>query len=104
MTTSPHSTTQPAFRGFLKASGQAEVWDDTDKKKFDQFGWRTRTNESAFSSDTLIGNWNEERFDVSRLAQPRCLPSQVRERERETQKFLSGLHNSQITVVLQQLL
>lgn len=26
----------PTFRGFLKASGQAEVWDDTDKKKFDQ--------------------------------------------------------------------
>ena len=26
----------PTFRGFLKASGQAEVWDDTDKKKFNQ--------------------------------------------------------------------
>lgn len=65
-----------AFRGFLKASGQAEVWDDTDKKKFDQFGWRTRTTESAYSSDTLIGNWNEERFDVSKLAQPKRLPSQ----------------------------
>ena len=66
----------PNFRGFLKASGQAEVWDDTDKKKFNQFGWRSWTNESAYSSDTLIGNWNEERFDVSKLARSKCLPSQ----------------------------
>ena len=66
----------PTFKGFLKASGQAEVWDDTDKKKFSQFGWRTRTTESAYSSDTLIGNWNEERFDVTKLAQSKRLPSQ----------------------------
>lgn len=70
------SSQQPAFKGFLKASGQAEVWDDTDRKKFDQFGWRTRTSESAYSSATLIGNWNEEHFDASRMAHPSPLPSQ----------------------------
>ena len=70
---------QPMFSGFLKASGQAEIWDDTDKKKFQQFGWRTTTNESAYSNETLIGNWNEERFDVSKLVEPRPLPSQVSE-------------------------
>ena len=68
---------QPTFSGFLKASGQAEIWDDTDKKKFQQFGWRTTTNESAYSHKTLIGNWNEERFDVSKLVEAKPLPSQV---------------------------
>lgn len=64
------------FKGFLKASGQAEVWDDTDEKKFSQFGWRTNTSESAYSTNTLIGNWNEERFDLSKLSQTRAPPSQ----------------------------
>lgn len=63
----------PAFQGFLKASGQAELWGKGEKPS-DQFGWRTHTTE--YSSDTLIGNWNEERFDVSKLAQSKCLPSQ----------------------------
>lgn len=63
----------PDFQGFLKASGQAELWDKGGKQS-DQFGWRTHTTE--YSSDTLIGNWNEERFDVAKLAQSRCLPSQ----------------------------
>ncbi len=60
--------TSVTFKGFLKASGQAEVWDDTDEKKFSQFGWRTKTTESAYSTNTLIGNWNEERFDISKLS------------------------------------
>ena len=70
-------TAQPTFKGFLKASGHAEIWDDTDVKKFQQFGWRTTTRESSYSSNTLIGNWNEERFDVKRFCQPKPLPSQV---------------------------
>lgn len=64
----------PSFHGFVKASGQAELWNGAGGKKEDQFGWRSHTTE--YSSDTLIGNWNEERFDVTRLAQPKCLPSQ----------------------------
>ncbi len=71
------SSAHPAFRGFVKASGQAAVWEGGRGGKDGGLGWQTRTNESAFSSDTLIGNWNEERFDVSRLSQPKCLPSQV---------------------------
>ena len=64
----------PSFQGFLKASGQAELWDKGGKKS-DQLGW-CRTHTTEYSSDTLIGNWNEERFDVSKLAQSKCLPSQ----------------------------
>lgn len=64
------------FKGFLKASGQAEVWDDTDEKKFSQFGWRTNTTESAYSTNTLIGNWNEEKFDLSKLSKTPAPPSQ----------------------------
>ena len=41
------------------------VWDKGGKQS-DQFSWRTHTTE--YSSDTLIGNWNEERFDVAKLA------------------------------------
>lgn len=29
-----------------------------------------------YSCDTLIGNWNEEKFDVKELSKARCLPSQ----------------------------
>lgn len=54
------------FKGFLKASGQAQVWDHTDNKKSSQLGWKTET---AYSTDTLVGNWNEEWFDVSKMSQ-----------------------------------
>lgn len=64
---------QPAFRGFLKASGTVG---EGQLGRGEGVGWQGRTNVSTFSSDTLIGNWNEERFDVSRLTQPRPLPSQ----------------------------
>jgi len=66
---------QPSFQGFMRATGHAEVWEDD--KKFQQFGWRTTTSESAYSTDTLIGNWNEERFDVREIAKAKPLPSQV---------------------------
>ena len=65
---------KPAFRGFLKASGTVG---EGEVGRGEGVGWQGRTNVNTFSSDTLIGNWNEERFDVSRLAQPRALPSQV---------------------------
>lgn len=68
---------KPGFRGFSKVSGYAEIWDETDTKKLEQSGWRTGTNESAYSTDTLIGNWNEQRFDVTYISKRRSLPSQV---------------------------
>ena len=36
----------------------------------------SRTHTTEYSSDKLIGNWNKERFDVTKLAQSKCLPSQ----------------------------
>ena len=71
------SISPPTFHGFLKASGHAEVWDDTDEKKFEQFGWRSTTNESSYSTSTLIGNWNEEKFDIKEMVEGKPLPSQV---------------------------
>lgn len=35
--------------------------------KFGQFGWRCTTTECSYSTDTLIGNWNEQRFDINRM-------------------------------------
>ena len=40
-----------------------------------QLGWLGPQN--AYSPSTLIGNWNEKRFDISLLAQSKPLPSQV---------------------------
>ena len=66
------------FCGFLAASGNGEVWDHSDENKFKQFGWRCTTNETEYSHDTLIGNWNEERYDIKSIAKRKPLPSQVR--------------------------
>ncbi|XP_053546391.1 UPF0686 protein C11orf1 homolog [Bombina bombina] len=59
----------------LRADGHGEVWDDTDVK-FSQYGWRCTTNEDSYSNKTLMGNWNEEWFDVSKLKERKPLPSQ----------------------------
>jgi len=67
---------RPPFCNFLTASGHGEIWDHTDEKKFKQFGWRCTTNETEYSRGTLIGNWNEERFDTRSMAKRRPLPSQ----------------------------
>ena len=66
-----------SFISELKATGHGEVWDHTDRNKFRQFGWRCTTNETAYSNDTLIGNWNEQRFDIHRMFQPQPIPSSV---------------------------
>ena len=68
---------RPPFCGYLTASGHGETWDHTDANKFKQFGWRCTTNETEYSHDTLIGNWNEERYDVKTMAKNKPLPSQV---------------------------
>lgn len=66
------------FVSVLQATGHGEVWDHTDAKKFTQFGWRCTNRESSYSpTQTLIGNWNEQRFDISTLSQAKTIPSQV---------------------------
>ncbi|NXC40152.1 CK001 protein, partial [Penelope pileata] len=66
------------FTGSLKpATGHGELWEDEDSPaKFSQYGWRCTTNENQYSLKTLMGNWNEERFDIQSIARPRPLPSQ----------------------------
>ena len=65
------------FCGHITATGQGEVWDHTDAKKFSQFGWRCTTNETNYSQNTLIGNWNEEKYDTKDMATRKPIPSQV---------------------------
>uniref|UniRef100_A0A8B9EA47 Chromosome 11 open reading frame 1 n=1 Tax=Anser cygnoides TaxID=8845 RepID=A0A8B9EA47_ANSCY len=44
--------------------------------KFFQYGWRCTTNENDYSNKTLMGNWNEERYDTRKLHSPsHFLPS-----------------------------
>lgn len=72
------STKELPFISELKATGHGEVWEHTtDQNKFRQFGWRCTTNETSYSNDTLIGNWNEQRFDIHRMFRPEPMPSSV---------------------------
>ncbi|KAL5499627.1 hypothetical protein EMCRGX_G011079 [Ephydatia muelleri] len=90
---------EPAFRGFSKVSGYAEIWDETDTKKLEQSGWRTGTNENAYSTDTLIGNWNEQRFDVTYISKRRSLPSQYDHcYETTSRKDYTNHHHSKPTI------
>uniref|UniRef100_H9GBH7 Cilia and flagella associated protein 68 n=1 Tax=Anolis carolinensis TaxID=28377 RepID=H9GBH7_ANOCA len=44
--------------------------------KFFQYGWRCTTNEDSYNNKTLLGNWNEERYDVRKVLQAKPMPSQ----------------------------
>lgn len=67
------------FQASVQATGQGEVWDHRDTHKFEQFGWRTEKNDTIYTpAGPLMGNWNEERFDVNVRSQAAPLPSQVR--------------------------
>ncbi|XP_076969089.1 cilia- and flagella-associated protein 68 isoform X1 [Tamandua tetradactyla] len=67
----------PHCGSLINADGHAEVWTDwNDMSKFFQYGWRCNTNENAYSNRTLIGNWNQERYDLRNIVQPKPLPSQ----------------------------
>ncbi|CAL1543464.1 unnamed protein product [Lymnaea stagnalis] len=68
----------PAFRSIVRAAtGGAETWSHTDDSmKMRQYGWRCSTNEDLYSTRTLIGNYNEERFDLKEIKKNKPLPSQ----------------------------
>ncbi|XP_023565362.1 UPF0686 protein C11orf1 homolog isoform X1 [Octodon degus] len=67
----------PHYGSLINANGQAEVWTDwNDMSKFFQYGWRCTTNENSYSNRTLMGNWNQERYDLRNIVQPKPLPSQ----------------------------
>ncbi|KAF6102339.1 hypothetical protein HJG60_001633 [Phyllostomus discolor] len=69
--------TNPHYGSLINADGHAEVWTDwNDMSKFFQYGWRCTTNENAYSNHTLMGNWNQERYDLRNIVQPKPLPSQ----------------------------
>ncbi|XP_071958270.1 cilia- and flagella-associated protein 68-like [Antedon mediterranea] len=66
-----------SFRSMIRASGLGEVWTHTtDVDKFKQYGWRCTTKENCYSPQTLVGNWNERRFDIEKVRVPKQLPSQ----------------------------
>lgn len=66
------------FSNNLKADGHGEVWVDMrPETKFKQYGWRCTTKEDSYSNRTLIGNWNQERYDLCKLEERKPLPSQV---------------------------
>ncbi|ESO93723.1 hypothetical protein LOTGIDRAFT_203076 [Lottia gigantea] len=69
---------EPAFRSMIRASGLGEEWvHDHDESKFKQVGWRCTTKEDAsYGNSTLIGNWNEKRFDIGKAKETKPLPSQ----------------------------
>ncbi|XP_008063785.1 UPF0686 protein C11orf1 homolog isoform X2 [Carlito syrichta] len=69
--------TNPHCGSLINADGHGEVWTDwNDMSKFFQYGWRCTTNENSYSNCTLMGNWNQERYDLRNIVQPKPLPSQ----------------------------
>ncbi|XP_036775613.1 cilia- and flagella-associated protein 68 isoform X4 [Manis pentadactyla] len=67
----------PHYGSLINADGHGEVWIDwNDMSKFFQYGWRCTTHENAYSNQTLMGNWNQERYDLTNIVQPKPLPSQ----------------------------
>uniref|UniRef100_M3ZAC8 Cilia and flagella associated protein 68 n=2 Tax=Nomascus leucogenys TaxID=61853 RepID=M3ZAC8_NOMLE len=69
--------TNPHCGSLINADGHGEVWTDwNNMSKFSQYGWRCTTNENTYSNRTLMGNWNQERYDLRNIVQPKPLPSQ----------------------------
>uniref|UniRef100_A0A8C6A8K8 Cilia and flagella associated protein 68 n=1 Tax=Marmota marmota marmota TaxID=9994 RepID=A0A8C6A8K8_MARMA len=67
----------PHCGSLINADGHGEVWTDwNDISEFFQYGWRCSTNENSYSNRTLVGNWNQERYDIRNIVQPKPLPSQ----------------------------
>ncbi|XP_062816861.1 cilia- and flagella-associated protein 68 isoform X1 [Anolis carolinensis] len=67
----------PLHGCLLHANGHGEVWTDWNSTaKFFQYGWRCTTNEDSYNNKTLLGNWNEERYDVRKVLQAKPMPSQ----------------------------
>ncbi|XP_070808350.1 cilia- and flagella-associated protein 68 [Pituophis catenifer annectens] len=67
----------PLHGCLLHADGHGEVWTDWNStSKFFQYGWRCTTNEDMYANKTLLGNWNEERYDIQKRRQLKPLPSQ----------------------------
>ncbi|XP_021093566.1 UPF0686 protein C11orf1 homolog isoform X2 [Heterocephalus glaber] len=72
-----HFLTYPHRERLINADGHGKVWTDwNDASKFFQYGWRCTTNENSYCNRTLMGNWNQERYDLRNIVQPKPLPSQ----------------------------
>ncbi|KAK9394980.1 UPF0686 protein C11orf1 like [Crotalus adamanteus] len=72
----PRLSWRGAF-GRICPYGHGEVWTDWNStSKFFQYGWRCTTNEDMYTNKTLLGNWNEERYDIQKRRQLKPLPSQ----------------------------
>jgi len=71
-------TRSPAFRSMVRgATGGGEIWTHANEDvKMRQFGWRCTNSESLYESDTLIGNWNEAKFDLKEIKKNKPLPGQ----------------------------
>ena len=46
------------------------------EEAINQNEWISNTTQTSYSTDTLIGNWYEDLFDIKNLAKPKCVPSQ----------------------------
>ncbi|XP_051012384.1 UPF0686 protein C11orf1 homolog isoform X2 [Acomys russatus] len=58
----------PHYGSLIYADGHGEVWTDwNNMSKFFQYGWRCSTNENSYSNRTLMGNWNQERYDLKSI-------------------------------------
>lgn len=68
----------PAFRSMVRgATSGGEVWSHTNEElKMSQYGWRCKNSEDLYNTSVLIGNWNEERWDLKEIKKNHPLPSE----------------------------
>ncbi|BFZ14319.1 hypothetical protein BsWGS_17358 [Bradybaena similaris] len=67
----------PTFCSMIRsATGGSEAWSHVDENlKMFQYGWRTTNNEDTYNAGVLVGNYNEERFDLKEIKKKKPLPS-----------------------------
>ncbi|KAI6647320.1 hypothetical protein LOD99_12317 [Oopsacas minuta] len=46
------------------------------EEAINQNKWMSNTKQTSYSTNTLIGNWYEDVFDIKNLAKSKCVPSQ----------------------------
>ncbi|CAG5113892.1 Oidioi.mRNA.OKI2018_I69.chr2.g7982.t1.cds [Oikopleura dioica] len=76
MASKPKPVESSVFRSEVRASGFSEVWTHSnDLNKFQQYGWRCTNKEDSYSNNTLVGNWNEIRWDSTECNKRKPIPN-----------------------------
>ncbi len=63
----------PKFTGFVKATGHTTTYTASSIQKLNQIQWAEL---STYSPETMIANWNEDKYKISSMSKCRPMLSQ----------------------------